>query len=160
MVMRITPIERLKTAPKNWLRNARMHTARMKPDVRFAVGSFKGKGVPEEPEKHIRKGAMRMGHAHNECAWSASAFPRNAGARARCAETCSCAAGQKVINQAEESWLKNCQGSARGGFFCGQPVQNLCPPWAQYIGAVTIETHAAFLSKNMVNVAAIIDITS
>jgi hypothetical protein len=76
------------------------------------------------------------------------------------AETWSCAADQKVITAPANLLGWGRHSSAKGGFSCGQPVQNLCLPWAQYIGVAVIETQAAFLAKNMTKAAANIVITS
>ena len=75
------------------------------------------------------------------------------------AETWSCAADQKAITEPENPGGPGRRSSAQGGVPCGQPVQNLCLPWAQYIGVATIETQAALLGKNMTKAAAVISIT-
>ena len=85
------------------------------------------------------------------------AFARLAGCFG--AETWGCATGQKMISQARSVRGRNRQSSAQGEFFCGQPVQNLCLPWAQYMGVAEIETQAAFQPKNMVRAAADISIS-
>ena len=51
---------------------------------------------------------------------------------------------------------RDAQSRAHGALFCGQPVQNLCLAWAQYIEVATIETQATFLARNMVKAAAVI----
>jgi hypothetical protein len=108
MVMEKTPIERLKSDPKNWVRSrgCELRVAPMDTDVRFRVGSFKSSGV------------VRM------------AAPM----------------AKKMIIRVNNRAVKNRQSCAQGVFLCGQPVQNLCLAWAQYIGVATSETQAAFLA--------------
>jgi len=43
---------------------------------------------------------------------------------------------------------------SEGACFCGQPVQNLCLPWAQHMGAGTREPRRRSSSKNMIETTA------
>jgi hypothetical protein len=63
-----------------------------------------------------------------------------AGQRTDRAETWSCAGGQKMITRARKARRPDRQSRAQVAFSCGQPVQNLCLDWAQYIEFAAIET--------------------
>jgi hypothetical protein len=92
---------------------------------------------------------MRIAHAHGPCAWLVDSV------LAKCsAQTWSCAAGQKVITRAVEGDEVTPPKPRSRCVLCGQPVQNLCLPWAQYMGFATNETQATFLARIMVKAAA------
>ena len=143
MVMGNTPVERLKTAPNNWVRSARVHSARM-PSMCGSVLEFQEPG--RQRGTHVLGlAAVYWGHGTGVMACG-SLPPTRRNLRCAAAEKCSAAPPSGIA--------LNRQISAYGAFFCGQPVQNLCLAWAQYIGSGTTENQAAFLPGIMVKVAA------
>ena len=145
MVMRNTPVERLKTAAKNWVRSARIAQCAYASGCAVQCWNFKstavgaacrcGRPAPCTPAQVCRS---LLRHARR---------PRG------------CTAGRKLISRAARGLWPQPPNQRSRCALCGQPVQNLCLPWAQYIGVATIETQAAFLGKNMTKAAADISLT-
>jgi hypothetical protein len=65
-----------------------------------------------------------------------------------------------MIIEPGEKGRPDLQSRAQGASLCGQPVQNLCLAWAQYIEVAAIETQATFPASIMVKVAAMIFIST
>jgi hypothetical protein len=86
-------LNKARTETKNWVRSARLRNARMDPDVRLGIFSFKS----------TRR-------------WS------------------------KNDHRARKPRRPHRQSRAQVAFSCGQPVQNLCLDWAQYIEFAAIGT--------------------
>src|ERR1700751_131559 len=139
MVMKKLLLNKVKTETKKWVRGARLHGALMQPDVRLGVWNSRGP----------RRGDRRMLDSSRRCGSTASCLECTTGPRARLRSSSAFAWASGL-----EAWAaRTCHRSARGGLFCGQPVQNLCLSWAQHIGVATTETQVAFGAGIMVKVA-------
>ena len=157
-----------------------MRSARMSPDVRLGVWiSRAGQSARRCAARVLDSGgALRVPiHAATEAVWSVplggGELLRAVGSRVRARMrmgTCDGALTGRQLRlrkrglggcsksdqTRQEAGPKNGRISAQGALFCGQPVKNLCLPWAQDIGFEAIETQTSFLRGIMVKVAAVI----
>jgi hypothetical protein len=54
MVMQKLLLNKVKAETKNWVRRARLHSARMQADVRFGVGISRPRGCMALPRQRLR----------------------------------------------------------------------------------------------------------
>ena len=155
MVMRKLLLNKVKTATKKLgAPDADTHCA-YAPDVRLSVWiSRVGYPLPLSGAPHAHERCaptMRMTHTHGSCAGEKTEdSPRSSSGSGR--------ARARPWPGKLGLWCSSSNGeiNAQGAHACGQPVQNLCLPWAQYMGVGHFVIRASLSPKYVVKVTAII----